>query len=76
MTPSSLCKIWLCMCLLTLSSISVAVDSDGDGYTDQEETDMGTNPQDLDSFPASGLSLQLIKVILDIKNDVTAPIIT
>ena len=76
MTLSSLCKIWLCMCLLTLSSISVAVDSDGDGYTDQEETDMGTNPQDLDSFPASGLSLQLIKVILDIKNDVTAPIIT
>ena len=44
-------------------------DTDGDGFSDGDEADMGSDPLDAQSTPSSGLSLLLIKVAIDLKNN-------
>lgn len=43
----------------------VAIDSDGDGYSDLEEEEAGTNPNDSNSYPSGGPAEQCIDICKD-----------
>ena len=47
-------KVICFILLLSGSGIALAVDTDGDGWTDLEEQEEGTDPNDPDDYPSTG----------------------